>query len=216
MKRVILNNENIEQSARQALSVLIKGGSVVTPTDTVYGLAANACDQATVEQVFKIKKRDPEHALPVLVRDIYWAREVAFIPPKLEPYLSQLWPGPVTVVLPKKRVIPSIVSGGSDNIGVAVRIADNVFLDRLLNMFGYPLTGTSANLAGAEGSDDPDKIASMFKGEIWQPDLLIDAGPATNKTPSTIIDFTSIKPRIIRSGAVSRDKLESILSLSNL
>ncbi|MFH1769465.1 MAG: L-threonylcarbamoyladenylate synthase [Parcubacteria group bacterium] len=211
MKIIRLNQkgDNID-AVRAAVDVFKKGGSVVFPTDTVYGLGCNACDPYVARQLYKIKGRSSTKPLPVFVRNMKWLREVAFIPPKLESVLDKLWPGPITVVLIKKAIIPNDVTQGKPT--VAVRIPDYPLIDSILGKFGYPLAVTSANISGEAGSDDPAKILESFKDQLWKPDLILDAGVLPSSTPSTIIDFSKIKPRILRIGPAKPADLEKILN----
>lgn len=197
-------------AALEAVEVLKEGGVVVYPTDTVYGLGTNACEDKAVEQIYKIKKRMSNNPLPILVRDMKWAKEIALIPTKLEKILTNVWPGAVTVILPGRGVISKLANGGST---VALRIAKHPLVDMILSKFGYPLTGTSANISTKGGADDPELIMAAFRNQIWQPDLVIDAGRMASNTPSTIIDFSEIKPKIVRQGAVSRQVLMELLGI---
>lgn len=194
-----------------ALEVLKNGGVIVYPTDTVYGLGANACDFKAAEQVFKIKNRSLNKPLPIIARNLNWVKEIAFVPPKLENILSKIWPGGVTIILPKKDVIPKVITAGRKNVGI--RIPDFVFTDKLLGRFGYPLTATSANLSGEEGAGDVGKIIKAFREQLWQPDLILDAGVLPKNQPSTILDLSTIKPRILRVGPTKPAQLMDILGL---
>lgn len=197
----------------EAVTVLKRGGVVIYPTDTVYGLGANACDWYAVEQVFRIKKRPFSRPLPVIARNMKWVVELAFVPPKLEKTLSEIWPGPTTVILPKKEVIPSIVT--AKRKGVGIRIPDCTVTDKLLGRFGYPLTATSANISGEEATGDIKKIIEMFRNEIWRPDLVLDAGVLSQSEPSTVLDLTTIKPKIVRVGPTKPERLWEILNIKN-
>jgi len=204
---------NFSDAIFQAVTVLKRGGVIVYPTDTVYGLGANACDWYAVEQVFKIKKRPFSRPLPIIARNMKWVAELAFVPPKLEKILSEIWPGPTTVILPKKDVIPSIVT--AKRKGVGIRIPDYILTDKLLGRFGYPLTATSANISGEEATGDIKKIIEMFHNEIWKPDLILDAGVLPSCEPSTILDLTTIKPKIVRVGPTKPERLWEILNIKN-
>ncbi len=196
----------------ESLAVLKKGGVIVFPTDTVYGLGANACNWSAVEQVFKIKSRPSVKPMPIVARNIKWVRELAFIPPKLEKPLSGIWPGATTVILPKKRVVLNIVTAGQSTVGI--RIPDLPFIDTLLGKFGYPLTATSANISGGEPTGDINKIIETFQGKIWRPDLILDAGVLPESRPSTIIDLSTIKPKILRVGPSDPEQLIKLLGIS--
>ncbi|TSC91805.1 MAG: tRNA threonylcarbamoyladenosine biosynthesis protein [Parcubacteria group bacterium Licking1014_17] len=193
----------------EVVEVLKKGGSIVYPTDTLYALGANACNPVAVEFIYRIKRSVMNIALPIIAKNMNWVRELVFMPPKLEPKLAKLWPGAVTVILPKKNIIPSITVGGRRTVGI--RIPNFEFTDRLLGRFGYPLTGTSASLSGFGDANDITKIISQFEGAVWKPDLIIDAGRLPASLPSTIVDLSNIKPRILRQGTVRAERVMEIL-----
>lgn len=180
----------------RAVEALRHGGTIVFPTDTLYGLGCNALDPIAVAKVFDIKHRSYMKALPMLVRDISWARELAYITPGQERILTAFWPGKVTFVLPRRDMVPSIMCGGGQTIGL--RAPDHPFVQELLRHMGYPLAGTSADLAELPVS-------------VPQPTLIIDAGPLPDSEPSTIVDLSGRQPRILRQGAVRADKILSVL-----
>src|SRR3989344_2773475 len=136
------------EALREAVRVLREGGTVVYPTDTIYGLGCNAIDFKAVETIYRIKDRPIDKPLSVIARNIDWVKELAFVPPKLEPTLEKLWPGAITMIFPKRDIIPSIVTGGGPNVGL--RIPAYELTDKLLAKFGYPLISTSANMSGSD------------------------------------------------------------------
>ncbi len=200
---------------REAVKVLEEGGTVVYPTDTIYGIGCNATDYKAVETIYRIKDRSLDKPLSVIARNIEWVKELATVPTKMEEILRQLWPGAITAILPKKPVIPGIVTAEGPNVGL--RIPDYELTDKLLGKFGYPIISTSANMAG-EGDDitttNSAVIIETFKPRMWQPDLMLDAGNLPPSSPSTIVDFSSIKPKVLRVGPVKPHQLATILKLS--
>src|SRR3989344_4696161 len=161
--------QDISEAVVEAVRVLSSGGVVVYPTDTVYGLGANACDEWAVEKIFKIKKRPLSKPVPILARNIKWVNELVFLPPKLEKALAQMWPGPITVILPRRKVIPGVVTAGLQNVGV--RISALLLVDKILAKFGYPITATPASISGEDSAGDINRIIESFRDEIWKPDL---------------------------------------------
>src|SRR3990167_4168452 len=101
--------QDYTDAIREAVKVLKEGGTVVYPTDTIYGIGCNATDFKAVETIYRIKDRPESKPLSVIARNMAWIRELAFVPPKLEAILETLWPGAITIILPKKPIIPSIV-----------------------------------------------------------------------------------------------------------
>ena len=200
---------------REAVRVLKEGGTIIYPTDTIYGIGCNATDFKAVETIYRIKDRSLEKPMSVIARNMQWVKELAFVPPKLEPILEKLWPGAITVILPKRDVIPSIVTAGGDTVGI--RIPDYELCDKLLAKFGYPIISTSANMAGNDiDSWKSQAVVDDFKPRMWQPDLMLDVGNLPLSQPSTVIDFSSVKPKILRMGPVKPKQLEEILKLESL
>lgn len=201
---------------REAVSVLKAGGTVIYPTDTIYGIGCNATDYKAVETVYRIKDRPLEKPLSVIARNMAWVKELALVPTKLEEILRQLWPGAITVILPKKNIIPSIVTAGGDTVGL--RIPDFELTDRLMAKFGYPLISTSANVSGnlEEGAWNSKAVIEDFKPRMWRPDLMLDVGNLPPSPASTVIDFSSVKPKIVRIGPVKPRQLEEILKIESL
>ncbi|MEK7579829.1 MAG: L-threonylcarbamoyladenylate synthase [Patescibacteria group bacterium] len=195
----------------ETFAVLKLGGVIVYPTDTLYGLGTNALEAGPVERIFKIKARAKDKPLPIIVKNLNWAKELAYIYEKEEKILKSVWPGPITVILPKKNIVPSAVTAGKS--GVALRISKNHFVDKLLGRFGYPLTATSANISGEEPSMKISEIVEVFKNVHNKPDLIIDAGDLPQSEPSTVLDLTSDKPKILRVGPVKPETLRKILEI---
>ena len=179
----------------------IKDGKVlVCPTDTVYGLLADATNQRAVERVFKTKKRPKGKPIPIFVRDIKMAKNFAFINKDQEKFLKKFWPGKVTFVLKRKNKLPKILFGKAKTIGL--RIPNYKLIKNLLEKLNRPLTGTSANISGKPSSIKIKEVIKQFKNKKFQPDLVLDAGNLKFSLPSTVIDLTGKKPKILRRGAI--------------
>ncbi len=199
------------EAVTEAVNMLKTGGVIVCPTDTVYGLMANACDCNAVEQIFKIKERPASKPLPIIARNIAWVKEIVLLPKKLEETLAEIWPGTATVILPRKKIIPKIVTAGSPNVGI--RVPKHEVIDKILAKFGYPLTATSANISGEESTGNIKKVIASFKHKIWKPDLILDAGNLPKSEPSTILDLSTIRPKILRVGPSNPEQLMKLLKL---
>ncbi len=195
----------------EAVAVLKSGGTIVYPTDTVYGLGANACDWQAAEQVFKIKQRPFNKPLPIIARNMVWVKELAYVPAKIEKALEEIWPGPTTVILPKKKIIPDVVTAKKKNVGI--RIPASELADSIMAKFGYPLTATSANISGQEASGKIWDVISFFKDQIWKPDLIIDAGNLPKSGPSTVLDLSVARPKITRIGPTRPEQLLQLLKI---
>jgi L-threonylcarbamoyladenylate synthase len=203
-------NKNYDDVLLQAVAILRQGGSIVYPTDTVYGIGCNATDEFAVRHIYDIKQRSPK-PLPVLVKNMAWAEEVVYLNESQRKICNKFWPGKFTLIFPKKDIIPDIVTTGLPSVGV--RIADHVFTDKLLGAYGYPLVGTSANLSGGEATGDINKIIKEFKDMPRRPDLVIDAGVLPPSNPSVLIDCTSDKPKVLRVGPSKPEDLLKLLEI---
>ncbi len=204
-------NGDFSEAIQEAIAVLKLGGAVIYPTDTLYALGANALEIGPVERIFKIKKRSKSKPFPIAVRNINWAKELAFIYQKEEKILEAVWPGAVSVVLPKRSIVPNILTAGQSS--VAMRIPDSRFTDELLGRFGYPITSTSANISDELPSFKISEIIERFENSENKPDLVIDAGDLKQSEPSTILDLTTDKPKILRVGPVKPETLRKLLEI---
>lgn len=168
---------------------------MICPTDTVYGLVADATNEKAVERVFKIKKREKTKSLPIFIKDLKMAKQLAKINEKQEEFLKRNWPGKVTAVLERKGKRKIY---GVERKTIALRIPNYQFINKLLEKTKRPLTGTSANLSGKPSSLKIKEILKQFKNQKLQPDLVIDAGELPKNKPSTVIDLTVLPFKVLR------------------
>lgn len=194
-----------QEDILKIISVVNRGGSIVYPTDTVYGLGVNALRADAVERLFKIKKRPVNKPVPVLVNNIEMAKKLAFIDEKIEKILEAVWPGPITVVLEKRGLVPEILTAGQRKVGL--RIADCWLSQSLLNSLAGPLTATSANFSGGPPLTSSKEVIKIFEKAYPRPDLIIDAGQLPVSPPSTVLDLTGPQPKILRVGPVNKEEL---------
>lgn len=188
----------------QAVQELKKGKVVVCPTDTVYGLIADATDKKAVEKIFKIKKRPKSKPIPVFVKDLETAKKIAEIDHSQEKFLKKAWPGKITVVLKLKiknyfkiKNLKFKIYGINRNT-IALRIPKNKLVLRLLKKINRPLVGTSANVSDQPPSGNLKAVLRQFEGQKLQPDLIIDAGNLKKSKPSKVVDLTGKKLKILR------------------
>jgi L-threonylcarbamoyladenylate synthase len=196
----------LSTSIDRAVDILRRGGVISIPTDTVYGVAANALDENAVDRVFRIKGREDSSPIPVLigeVDDLFTYGED--VPPEAMALARAFWPGRLTIVVRKSGIVPSIVSGGLDTVGL--RIADHPVPRRLVSTLGTPITATSANTSGTEALNSAVSVAERLGDRL---DLVFDGGDLPPSRPSTVIDLTSRPARILREGAVPRDAIEHV------
>lgn len=212
MEILKLSKKNSLDIAKQAAEQLQRGYAVIFPTDTFYALGVNALDEKSVERLFKLKKRPERKPVPIFVRDFEMAAEVAFIDKKQEAILRELWPGPFTFILPKKKIVSTQISAGTDKVGL--RIPDYFFCRDFLNIFGAPITGSSANISGMEATTNVDEIVDQFKSHTLLPEMFVDVGNLVQTSPSTVIDLTGTKPKILRMNLATVEQMQDIFGKS--
>ena len=197
---------DIQEQIERGISILKQGGLVSFPTDTVYGLGVWANNQTAVEQVYKVKERPRNKALPLLLANISQIGEVAKpVPPIAWLLAHNFLPGALTIVLHKSNLVLDIITAGG--ITVAVRIPAHPIPIALAQGLGAPIVGTSANLSGKQSVLKADEVYSQFGNKI---DLIIDGGRCPGGRESTIIDVTEEEPVILREGAISREELRQV------
>jgi L-threonylcarbamoyladenylate synthase len=214
MRILKVNPENLRESKEaieEAVRVVSKGGVIIYPTDTVYGIGCDATNEDAIKRVFRIKKRQEDKAVPLLVSDLEMARKVAHFNDRIEKMLLSVWPGPITVLLSKKYSLPRIVVGSKPTI--ALRIPDYKMTHYMLVLCGVPLVATSANLSGQPSSNKIEEVIEQFKKADLRPDLVLDAGDLKFSEPSTILDLSTGKPIITRVGLVNKKKLFEIIGI---
>ena len=195
------------EALARAAAVLRAGGVVAVPTETVYGLAANALEAAAVEEIFAAKNRPAENPVIVHVTDESMAHDcVAAWPETAQALAGAFWPGPLTLVLPKPEVIPSIVTAGGDTVGV--RLPRHTFLQELIRTCRFPLAAPSANLSNHISPTNALHVQSQLAGRI---PLVIDGGSAQVGIESTVVDLTSDPIRVLRPGMVSAEAIAAVL-----
>lgn len=195
--------ENITTAAQ----ILLRGGLVAIPTETVYGLGALGLDEAAVERIFQAKERPHSDPLILHVPDASAARPlVAEWPLAAEKLAAAFWPGPLTLVLPKSDVVPLRVTAGQDS--VAVRVPGHPVALALLRAVGQPVAAPSANRFGCVSPTLARHVLEDLDGRI---DAVLDGGPTDVGVESTVLDLRGPEPVILRPGGVTREMLETEL-----
>jgi L-threonylcarbamoyladenylate synthase len=200
---MLIMNVSAERVLHEAIHTLLSGGVVAYPTETFYGLGVKFDREKSLERLYSLKKRPVEKALPLIIGD----RELLS---QLSPsvgrtalsLMENFWPGPLTLILPALGSLSRCLTAGSHT--VAVRMPGDSFALRLARAAGFPITATSANISGAPPATDIKTIIGYFDDSL---DLIIDGGTATGDLPSTIVDVTGERPRILREGALKREHM---------
>ena len=194
-----------EESIRAAADVLAAGGVVGIPTDTVYGLAVDPTVPGAADRVFAAKRRPREVDLPVLVADLEQALSlVTAVPPVATQLMERYWPGPLTIVLPRRPGLHADL--GEDDATIGVRCPDHPVPLALAARAG-PLATTSANLHGEPTSETAAEVGAVFGNDIR---LVLDGGPCTG-SPSTVLDCTGVQPRLLREGRIPWPELQELV-----
>ena len=191
----------------QAANIIRSGGVVAFPTETVYGLGASAFNEKAVARIFEIKRRPYFDPLILHVGGIDWLDDlVRDIPELARALIDRLWPGPLTVVLPKKPIVPDIATSGLP--GAAVRMPSNEIARRLIAEAGVPIAAPSANLFGCVS---PTAAAHVRDGLGGAVDMLIDGGECAVGIESTIISFMNGAPLLLRPGGAPLEDIEAVI-----
>jgi len=194
---------NHDQAIQRALEVLGRGGLMAFPTDTVYGLGALAFDSNAVESIYLAKDRPIEKAIPVLIGDATDLEKISDgVPEVARKLAARFWPGPLTIIVPKKQTLPETVSATSS---VGVRVPDHPVARELLRAAG-PMAVTSANISGQASPSTAQEVLDQLNRRI---ELIIDGGQTPGGIPSTLVDCSGDEIKVLREGPIS---LEQILS----
>lgn len=189
----------------RALEVLRLGGVVAFPTDTVYGIGALAFSGKAVQSIYTAKDRPLEKAIPVLIGETDDLEQVAMdIPRKAHLLALRFWPGPLTILFPKKPSLPEAVSATAF---VGVRVPDHDIARLLLRAAG-PMAVTSANVSGQASPTTAEEVFAQLGGRI---ELIIDGGKTPGGVPSTLVDCSGDEIRVLREGPITEVELRSAL-----
>ncbi|WP_321428844.1 L-threonylcarbamoyladenylate synthase [uncultured Methanolobus sp.] len=188
----------------EAAKILAQGGTVAFPTETVYGLGADALDEKAVMQIFEAKGRPADNPLIVHVASREDCKPLVLdIPEKASLLMDRFWPGPLTIIMERTDIVPDVTTGGLDT--VAIRFPENQIAIELIKRSGKTLAAPSANLSGKPSPTSSGHVIADLSGRI---DAVVDGGDATIGLESTVIDVTSEIPAILRPGKISREELE--------
>lgn len=192
-----------EAGVEAAAAIVRRGGVVAFPTETLYGLAADATNESAVSRVFEIKGRGRDVAIPVIASDRaeveQWVGGLTHAGDRLA---DAFWPGPLTLVIRAAPGLPRALLGDGDT--VAVRVSSHPVARAIARAAGRPITATSANRSGREPTELPAVVLRELGTAI---DAIVDAGACTGGPPSTIVDVTGDAPRLVRAGAVPWERV---------
>jgi len=211
MKKTIILKMNCEEpelnKIRVAAEIIRRGGLVAFPTETVYGLGADALNPEAVARIYAAKKRPPDNPIIVHVaseEEVYKLSEN--VPESASVLMNSFWPGPLTLVLKASKIVPKTTTGGLDT--VAIRMPSLEIALALIRESAVPIAAPSANLAGRPSPTTAEHVKQDLAGKI---DLILDAGPTKVGVESTVLDLTTDPPQILRPGGVTYEQLKRVL-----
>ena len=194
-----VNPAQLNRAAVERAAAAIRGGEVVAiPTDTIYGLAADPFQREAVRRIFRLKGRPESKPILLLVASLRQVEQLASrLPEAFERIAARFWPGPLTVILPAAPAVPEWITAGTGT--VAVRLPGSILVRELIRAARVPLTGTSANRSGRPAAESAAAVRREFPRGLA---MILDAGPARCRAPSTLVDLTGAEPRVVREGAI--------------
>ena len=207
---VVIDATNPEPRVLKRAARLIQQGEVVVcPTDTGYAFSANGLDGEAVSRVFELKGRDYSNPIHVAVNSVDEVEKYAWFSEAARKLARYFLPGALTLVLPRKEIIPSLLVAGRDTVGI--RIPDNKVILNLALMTGLPLTTTSANISGYPAPYTTTEIIYQLGRDIRKVALVLDQGLLRSRGLSTIVDLTVEPPRLLRQGLIGWEEISRVL-----
>ena len=205
--RTLMLSANELNTAQIAAGIIKNGGLVAIPTETVYGLGANGLDESAVAKIFKAKGRPQDNPLILHVSDpADMERFCHSIPERAYALTKAFWPGPLTLVLPARDIVPKCTTAGLPT--VAVRCPDNEITRQIIRLAGVPVAAPSANLSGKPSTTTAQHVLHDHNGKI---DAIVDGGACRVGVESTIVDLTEDRPRLLRPGGITPEQLLEVL-----
>lgn len=203
-----LLNPHDDPSAISVAADLLRRGEVVgIPTETVYGLAANAYNPDAIRRIFAAKGRPQDNPLIVHIADVQQINDIAAeVPAQARQLADAFWPGPLTIILPKQDTIPLVTSGGLNTIGI--RFPRHPLAQQIIQAAGVPLAAPSANLSGRPSTTTAQHVIEDLNGKIA---AVVDGGPCSVGVESTVVSLCGQTPRLLRPGGISLEQLQSVL-----
>ena len=190
----------------RASKMILAGEIVAFPTETVYGLGANAFNVDAVKKIYLAKNRPADKPLTLHVANFEMIEQIAEISTAAEKLIEKFLPGPLTIILPKKNIVPDFVTCNSKSVGV--RFPKNIIAQELIKIAGVPIAAPSANISG---KNPPTTAQEVFENLSGRVEIILDGGKCDVGISSTIIDLTTKTPQILRQGTISESQILEIL-----
>ena len=198
-----INSSNIKKAAE----IIKKGGTVIFPTETVYGLGANGLDEEACKKIFQAKGRPSDNPLILHISSMEQLDKIVKeIPESARKLADKFWPGPLTIIFEKSPIVGDIISAGLNT--VAVRMPNNEIALELIRLSGCPIAAPSANTSGKPSPTNVDHVIEDMNGRV---DMIIDGGQCNIGLESTVLDLTGDCPTILRPGGVTKEQIQEVL-----
>ena len=187
----------------KACEVLSAGGVVMHPTETCYGLAVDVFNDRALQKLYELKRMSEDKPVSIMVASVEEARDFVEFSDLAERIAEKFWPGPLTLVLPRKKTLPDFFNPGIETVGV--RVPYNEFCLELLKQYGKPLSTTSANISGEKEVYRVEDYLKQVEGSELKPDLIIDGGELPKKKPSTVLEILNEDVKFLREGELAEE-----------
>ena len=201
-------SRNIQDAVNKAAEILLSGGLVAYPTESFYGLAADATNESAIKRLFSLKERQNDRPVLILISSaeilVLYVKSIPSIACRL---IEEFWPGGLTLIFEAGPKVSPLLTAGTGKIGV--RLSPHPVVTALANTLGHPITGTSANISGKPACLNAEEVLHSLGEGV---DLILDGGSTTGKVGSTILDITVYPPKILREGMIHRDKLNKFIA----
>jgi L-threonylcarbamoyladenylate synthase len=198
------NRRGIEKAAQW----ILQGKVVAFPTETFYGLGVDALDAEALQKIFRVKQREEDKPLLLLIADRTWLPGlVKNIPPRAGPLMERFWPGPLTLVFEASAHLPPFLTANTGKIGL--RISSHPVAQALVRAVGRAITATSANVSGQPSASEAREVFRSLGKRI---EVILEGGKTAGGLGSTVVDISGVSPKIIRQGALARAELDPFLT----
>lgn len=200
-------NEKDYEKLKEVANVIKQGGIVIFPTETVYGIGTNGLDELAIEKLYNIKERPLNKPISLLVSDFEMIKKVTKDISDVEyKIMKKFFPGPLTIILKKRDIVPDILTNGEDTVGI--RMPDSEITRKLIEYVGLPIATTSANISGEKSGTNIEDIMTDFHGKV---DYFIDNGKSKIGIGSTVIRIENNNIIILREGSIKKEEIEKII-----
>jgi len=188
---------------QQAANIIINGGVIGYPTETIYGLGADALNEKAINRIYELKGREKNKPILILAKNVEQVKQLtASFPETAQLLANKFWPGPLTIVFPAADKLSHLLTG--DNRTIGIRVSDNKICQELLNLTGAPITSTSGNISGGENPVSATEVEKSFGEKL---DMIVDGGNTLSGVTSTVVSVVDDSIVVLREGAILKKEI---------